>query len=204
MLSNEIAIINGMVRTKDSKWVDPNLMDKTKPDKLYTYQMDIDQEEYKGYSIKKNNDNKYDLFLKREEKGYNFDSPEKAKRRIDQYLTKYGKDSRPETISYVKRQGFNIVPCKKFKGSKIGFVRDGIEFIRKFEMIHIHERCKQVRAEFEHYSYKVSKEIDPNTKKPKILPILVDAYNHCIDSLRYSMEDLIQGTTNWLAVIGEE
>jgi len=114
MLSNEIIIINGMVRTKDTglgiEPMDPKTWDDNEwwhenPDKYKFYgtppgefisNKDSDQEEYKGYIIRKNNDNKYDLFLNKEEKGYNFESLEKAKRRIDQYLKKYGKDSQPE------------------------------------------------------------------------------------------------------------
>jgi phage terminase large subunit len=114
--------------------------------------------------------------------------------------------ARPETISYVRRQGFAIVACKKFKkGTKLGFVKDGVEFIRKFKKIHIHTRCKNTKDEFENYSYKVDKtSIDPKTNQPRILPLLEDSFNHIIDALRYSLEDLIKGGTNWAAVIGEE
>jgi phage terminase large subunit len=104
-------------------------------------------------------------------------------------------NARPETISYVRRKGFNIIACKKAAKTKLGFVRDGIEFIRKFEHIYIHERCTHVIDEFQHYSYKKDK--DGN-----ILPMLQDSFNHCIDSLRYSLEDKIRGTTDWLAVMG--
>ena len=112
--------------------------------------------------------------------------------------------ARPETISYVRRQGFAIVPCEKFKGTKLGFVRDGVEFLRKFEKIHIHTRCKRTKDEFEHYSYKLDKKIDPATGQPRVLPILVAGWEHIIDATRYSLTDLIKGGTNWLAVIGED
>lgn len=104
--------------------------------------------------------------------------------------------SRPETISYVKRQGFIIKPCRKTSATKQGFVKDGISFLKKFEKIHIHQRCKHVQDEFEHYSYKVDKKTD------EVLPILLDSFNHCIDALRYALEDLIQDTdTDWEKVV---
>lgn len=81
--------------------------------------------------------------------------------------------SRPETISYVKRQGFLVKPCTKAKTTKAGFVKGGIAFLKKFEKIHIHTRCKHVKDEFEHYSYKTDK------KSGEVLPILLDSFNHC-------------------------
>jgi len=109
--------------------------------------------------------------------------------------------ARPETISYVKRQGFIIRACRKSAGAqvkttKIGFVRDGISFLRKFDKIHIHSRCKHTRDEFDHYSFKTDK------KTGEVLPILLDSFNHCIDSLRYALEELIQSTeTDWESII---
>jgi len=109
--------------------------------------------------------------------------------------------ARPETISYVKRQGFIIRACRKSAGAqvkttKIGFVRDGISFLRKFDKIHIHSRCKHTRDEFDHYSFKTDK------KTGEVLPILLDSFNHCIDSLRYALEELIQSTeTDWETLV---
>lgn len=106
--------------------------------------------------------------------------------------------ARPETISLMNKYGFNTTSCYKWKNSKIGFIRDGIEFIRKFERIHIHTRCVRTADEFRHYSYK-------KDKVGNILPVPKDSMNHTIDALRYSLEDLIQagGGTDWVAVIGE-
>lgn len=89
--------------------------------------------------------------------------------------------SRPETISYLCRHGFNVVKSKKGDGS----VEDGIEFVQSYEII-VHERCKQVRAEFGLYSYK----IDPKTGE--ILPIIVKKHDHYCDALRYAIEELWQ------------
>lgn len=90
--------------------------------------------------------------------------------------------ARPETISYMRRQGFNISPAKKWQGS----VEDGIEFLKTFDIV-IHPRCKHTIDEFNHYSYKVDKQTGD------ILPVIVDAWNHCIDSLRYALDGLIKG-----------
>ena len=106
-----------------------------------------------------------------------FDSVETARK-----WPLYADCSRPETISYVRRQGFNIKPCKKWQGS----IEDGIDFLKTFEII-IHPRCKHIIDEFNHYSYKVDKQTGD------ILPIIVDAWNHGIDSLRYSLTGIIKG-----------
>jgi len=93
-----------------------------------------------------------------------------------------GDSSRPETISFVRRQGFNIESSRKGKGS----IEDGIEFLKSHEII-IHPRCKHTQEEFMLYRYKK----DPRTGN--IMPIIVDKNNHCIDALRYACEDLMKG-----------
>lgn len=90
--------------------------------------------------------------------------------------------ARPETISYVARHGFRCIPCQKWKGS----IEDGIEYIRSFDKIYIHPRCKQTIEEFQKYSYKKDR------VSGDILPIVVDAWNHYIDALRYSIEPYIK------------
>ena len=87
--------------------------------------------------------------------------------------------ARPETISYMSRNGFRIRGAYKGAGS----VEDGIAYIRSFEKIVIHERCKHTIDEFRLYSYKV----DPHTGI--ISNKLEDKNNHCIDALRYALED---------------
>lgn len=91
--------------------------------------------------------------------------------------------ARPETISYIRRRGFSISAAKKWGGS----VEDGIEFLRSFDKIIIHPRCVHTIEEFNRYSYKVDK------KTNDILPEVEDAWNHCIDALRYSLDGLIKG-----------
>lgn len=91
-------------------------------------------------------------------------------------------NARPETIAHLRRRGFNTAACAKWKGS----VEDGIGFIRSFERIYIHPRCRHVYEEFQLYSYKIDK------NSGEILPIVVDAYNHYCDALRYALEPLIR------------
>jgi phage terminase large subunit len=96
--------------------------------------------------------------------------------------------SRPETISYIKNKGFNIKPAEKWPGS----VEDGIAFLKSFDKIVIHPRCKHTIDEFKLYSYKT----DPKTGE--ILPIIVDKHNHYIDAIRYSQDGMIKKKTNIL------
>ena len=78
--------------------------------------------------------------------------------------------ARPETIAYVKRHGFNCIAAEKWKGS----IEDGIEYMRSFEKIYIHPRCKHTYDECKFYSYKKDR------ISGDILPIIVDAWNHCL------------------------
>ena len=90
--------------------------------------------------------------------------------------------SRPETISYLARQGFRIHAAEKWPGS----VEDGITHIRRFEKIVIHERCKHMADEASLYSYKV------DAKTNQVLPLVVDKHNHCWDAVRYGLDGYIQ------------
>lgn len=87
--------------------------------------------------------------------------------------------SRPETVSYMKRQGFRITSAIKGPGS----IEDGVEFLRSFDII-VHPRCRKVAEELTLYAYKV----DDHTGD--ILPALDDKNNHTIDALRYALEEL--------------
>lgn len=87
--------------------------------------------------------------------------------------------ARPETVSYMKRQGFRIQAALKGQGS----LEDGVEFLRSFDII-VHPKCKRVIEELTLYAYKV----DEHTGD--ILPVLEDKNNHTIDALRYALEEL--------------
>lgn len=90
-------------------------------------------------------------------------------------------NSRPETISYVSRQGYNISAAAKWPGS----VEDGIEWIKSFDKVLIHSRCQNTFREFRKYSYKIDRLTGLVTTK------IVDAENHYIDAIRYAYEPLI-------------
>jgi phage terminase large subunit len=87
--------------------------------------------------------------------------------------------ARPETVSYMRRQGYRITPALKGQGS----IEDGISFLQSFDII-VHPRCKKVIEELTLYAYKV----DEHTGE--ILPVLDDKNNHTIDALRYALEEL--------------
>jgi phage terminase large subunit len=91
--------------------------------------------------------------------------------------------ARPETISYMKRNGFPLMRgSEKGKGS----IEDGIAFLRSFNKIIIHPRCKHTIDEFRLYSYVVDRLTGDITHK------LIDKHNHLIDALRYAVEDLMK------------
>lgn len=83
-----------------------------------------------------------------------------------------------------KRKGFNISAAEKWQGS----IEDGIAYLKSFDKIVIHPRCRHTAEEFKLYSYKV----DPKTNE--VLPIIVDKYNHGIDAIRYSLDGYITQT----------
>ena len=91
-------------------------------------------------------------------------------------------NARPETISFMRRRGFNISAAKKWQGS----IEDGIEFLKSYDIV-IHPRCRHTIDEFNHYSYKVDKQTG------EVLPIVVDSFNHIIDATRYALSDLMRG-----------
>lgn len=98
-------------------------------------------------------------------------------------------NARPETISYVARNGaLNIIPCEKWKGS----IEDGIAHLKTFDEIIIHERCENLATEARLYSYKTDPRQLGRDGKPLILPIIVDRHNHGWDSVRYGLQSFIQ------------
>ncbi|WP_272580962.1 PBSX family phage terminase large subunit [Providencia sp. PROV266] len=90
-------------------------------------------------------------------------------------------NSRPETISHIKTQGFNISSAKKWQGS----VEDGVTFLKGFKQIIIHPRCKETAKEARLYSYKTDRITG------EVLPVILDANNHCWDAVRYGLDGYI-------------
>ena len=94
--------------------------------------------------------------------------------------TKIVADSaRPETISYMRRQGFNVHASRKGAGS----VQEGVQFLRNYDIV-VHPRCRHTIDELTMYSYKT----DPLTGEPT--SVLEDRKNHVIDALRYAVESV--------------
>lgn len=96
--------------------------------------------------------------------------------------------ARPETISFMKRRGFNISGASKWKGS----VEDGIAYINSFKKIYVHKRCVKVAEEGRRYSYKVDPRQLDEKGNPVVLPEVVDDWNHGWDAIRYSLDGYIQ------------
>ena len=90
-------------------------------------------------------------------------------------------NSRPETIAHVQGLGFNVVAADKWPGS----VADGIAWLRHLEQIVIHPQCKHTEEEAHLYRYKTDRITGD------VLPVVLDAHNHCIDSIRYAMQPAI-------------
>lgn len=99
---------------------------------------------------------------------------------------------RPDTISFLSQYykgrdgtdypGYDIVGAEKGKGS----VEDGIQFLRGFEQIIIHPRCRGAVDNFTNYKWKQ----DRITQE--VLPLPLDASNHVPDACRYALESYIK------------
>lgn len=100
---------------------------------------------------------------------------------INRYSVK-ADSARPETISFMKQRGFRVDAAVKGAGS----IEDGIEFLRSFDKIIIHPRCKNTIVEFQNYKYKV------DVKSGQITNKIVDKYNHHIDAIRYALEPIMK------------
>ena len=89
--------------------------------------------------------------------------------------------ARPETISYMARNGFKIQGAPKWKGS----VEDGIAHLRGYGRIVIHPRCTKLAEEARLWRYKVDALTDD------VLPDLVEGNEHGWDAARYGLSPLI-------------
>ncbi|MBW6457499.1 MAG: PBSX family phage terminase large subunit [Trueperaceae bacterium] len=90
--------------------------------------------------------------------------------------------ARPETIAALRDRGLDIQAAEKWKGS----VEDGIQFLRSFDEIVIHERCPKTTEEARLWRYKT----DRLTGDP--LPKLEDGHEHRWDAIRYALAPLIR------------
>lgn len=91
--------------------------------------------------------------------------------------------ARPESISYLRRNGLpGIAGVDKWKGS----VEDGVEFMKSFDTIVVHPRCREMLKEFKLYSYKTDR------LTGDVLPVIKDAHNHYMDAVRYALAPAIK------------
>ena len=92
-------------------------------------------------------------------------------------------NARPELISHMQRHEYpKLVAAPKWPGS----VEDGVSWLRSFDQIVIHPRCKNAAEEARLWSYKIDKQTE------EILPVLVDKYNHIWDAVRYGASPMIR------------
>ena len=86
-----------------------------------------------------------------------------------------------KSIAEMKREGVErIKPSMKGADSIIA----GIQFISQFDII-VDERCYKTIEELDNYTWKKDKQTEEYYNEP------VDTYNHCIDALRYAVEELM-------------
>jgi phage terminase large subunit len=135
------------------------------------------------------NEDQTELYIDREAYGYHVEIDETPAlfKQIDTAERShiYADNARPETISYMGRQGFNIDPADKWPGS----VEDGIAHLKGFRKIYIHAvECPRLAEEARLYSYK----LDRLTGKVASPPSIIDRHNHGWDATRYALNDFIQ------------
>ena len=86
--------------------------------------------------------------------------------------------SEPKSIDDIRRQGiYRIKGAKKGKDS----ILNGIQFIQDFK-IYVHPKCENTLIELSNYVW--------DTKEGNVINKPIDDYNHLMDALRYSMEDI--------------
>jgi phage terminase large subunit len=117
----------------------------------------------------------------------------------------YGDSSRPDIIKKLANEGLRIKSVKKTtvsqdpleKQKSDGYVKSGIDFIRRFNII-IHPRCVKTIEEFQNYKYEVKEDEAGNEI---VLDKFVDKWNHCIDATRYALAELISKPRSTMADI---
>lgn len=99
--------------------------------------------------------------------------------------------ARPETIRHLRDLGFDsLTAAKKWPGS----VEDGVEFLRSFERIIIHPRCKHAADEARFWSFKVDRLTED------VLPVLKPGNDHVWDSVRYALSPIIRSRKTALMI----
>ena len=89
-----------------------------------------------------------------------------------------GDSSEPKSIDDIKRQGiYRIKGARKGKDS----ILNGIQYIQDFK-IYVHPKCENTLIELSNYVW--------DTKEGNVINKPIDDYNHLMDALRYSIEDV--------------
>lgn len=84
----------------------------------------------------------------------------------------------PKSIEEIKRKGVQrIKACTKGADS----ILHGIQKLQQYELI-VHTSCTGIATELENYSWQKDKKTNEYINKP------IDAFNHFIDALRYSLQ----------------
>lgn len=84
----------------------------------------------------------------------------------------------PKSIEEIRRNGISrIKACTKGADS----ILHGIQKLQQYEII-IHTNCTGIATEFDNYSWQKDKKSNEYINKP------IDAFNHFIDALRYSLQ----------------
>ena len=92
-----------------------------------------------------------------------------------------GDSSEPKSIDDIKRNGiYRIKGAKKGKDS----ILNGIQYIQDFK-IYVHPKCENTLIELSNYVW--------DTKNGNVINKTIDDYNHLMDALRYSLEDIRLG-----------
>lgn len=86
-----------------------------------------------------------------------------------------------KSVAELRKYGLSgVIGVKKWPDSVI----NGLQYILQYEII-IDELCVKTIEEFENYTWKKDKNTNEYRNEP------VDSYNHCIDAIRYSIQEVI-------------
>jgi phage terminase large subunit len=132
------------------------------------------------------------LFIDHEAYGYGIDLNDLAAfwRKVPgaQRARIYCGPSRPETVKFMAQAAetndyspFDAVAADSWSGS----VEDGIAFLRSFDKIVIHPRCKHSIYDFRHMAWKIDKQTGD------VLPVLVGKNDHSPEAIRYALCKLV-------------
>lgn len=89
-----------------------------------------------------------------------------------------GDSSEPKSIDDLRRLGIiRVKGARKGKDS----ILNGIQFIQDFK-IYVHPKCENTLIELSNYVW--------DTKEGQVINKPIDDYNHLLDALRYSLEDI--------------